>query len=316
MVPPTRRPTPRAAFNLWAAGTLRSYSQILFSERLDVAVLLVVASFIDPVTGAVGLAGTSLAVGAAVVLGVDPAQLRTGTLSYNALLTSLALGALFSPSPAALAVAAVGATALVPLHVAIQTATQRALRLPAMSLPFVVVGWGLAAATQVGALVWRTPPAPVGLSLPDGVSHLLAALGSLFFVNDPLAGLLVAVGLLRHRRITALHAVVGWAAFAGTDRLLLTMQRPGLDPLAFNGILAALALGGVFCTPSLASLALAAAASVATALLTAAVIPLLAPLGLPVLTGPFNVVVLGVLLGLNARARHEGVRPPSAAAGP
>ncbi|HMV65412.1 MAG TPA: urea transporter, partial [Myxococcota bacterium] len=295
-------------------GTLRAYAQILFSSRLDVGAILMLASFVVPSVGLVGLGGAALAGGLALALGFDREAVRSGALGYNALLVFLGLGAMVDRSPAFCGLALVAAGGTVLVHAATSAALSWHLRLPALSVPFVVSGWlVLACVPHLRGMALRHHPPAVELGPfpgPAWVGQFLTSLGGIFFQPHWIAGAVVAVALLRHSRIGLVHALVGFGVGQLAERHLLALQGPGLQETAgFNLVLTSVVLGGVYYVPGPASLALAASGALAAALLSVAMGTLLAPVGMPVLAAPFNLITLGTLYALAQRTRQTAPRP-------
>src|SRR6218665_511030 len=72
-----------------------SYSQVFFSNNALLALLALLASFVDPATGISGLVCSVASIIFAKWLGFDEALIRNGTYSYNSLLVGLAIGSIF-----------------------------------------------------------------------------------------------------------------------------------------------------------------------------------------------------------------------------
>jgi murein DD-endopeptidase MepM/ murein hydrolase activator NlpD len=124
-----------------------------------------------------------------------------------------------------------------------------------------------------------------------------------------MTGLLMLLAILVHSRIGLLLAMLG----AGAVAVLRVWLRDGQPwsatdlTAAFNGMLAALAIGGVWFVPQPSSMLLATASAALTTLVSYALFPLLGPLTLPVLSLPF---VLTVQLVLTAARMREQDRWP------
>lgn len=287
-------------------AVLASYGQVLFSRRRAVSVLLLAATFVVPQVGLAGLLGVAFAAVASRLLGLDRDAARSGLLGYNALLVFLLIGASLRQSAAFWAMAAVVAAAVVLCHVALASGLSFHLRLPVMSLPFVLVGWlVLLAVPYVRGMGVRTELAGLGMGAfpgPAPLDLLLRSLGAIFFAPWWGAGALVLLALLIHSRIATLHALLGFAVAILADRFLFSFP-PGFLPLyaGFNFVVVAIALGGVFYVPGPQSLLLAALGSLTSGLVCVGLVRALQPLGLPVLALPFNVVVLTTLYALGQR---------------
>lgn len=288
-------------------AVLASYSQVLFSRSKLVGFLVLLATFVVPVVGLVGLLGVALAATVSLLMGMDREATRSGVLGYNALLVFLMIGASLQWSMAFWGLAAVVAAVVVLGHVALATALHYHLRLPVLSVPFVLVGWlVLAAVPYVRGMGVRTSLPALELGAfpgPEMVDVLLRSLGAIFFQPHWAAGLLVLAALLVHSRIATFHALVGFGVAMFADTFLFTFPPEFLYLyVGFNFVVTAIALGGVFYVPGPASLLLAAVGALASGFVSVGLIKLLQPVGLPVLALPFNLVVLTVLYALGQRS--------------
>ncbi|MFT4625672.1 MAG: urea transporter [Myxococcota bacterium] len=300
----------RSAWRETALGVVRSYSQVLFSESVPAGVLLLLATFVVPSVGAVGLAGVLSATALARLLGYDIASVGSGFLGYNALLVFLAVGGLLSVEATFWAVAAAAIGLVVLGHVALSGALSYHLKLPALSLPFVAVSWLLLAAVpHLRGVAWRERLPALDLADvagPPVMDLFLRSLGAVFFQPHWTAGLLVLVALIVHSRISTVHALVGFAVAWATDRWLVTFPDEVLHLyVGFNFVLTAVALGGVYYVPGPASLVLAAVGALASGLVSVALLQLLAPFGLPVLSAPLCITVLVIVYALRQRSAHS-----------
>ncbi len=292
---------------------LHSYSAVLFARSRVIGLLLLVASFVVPSVGLVGLVGVCVASGLSLALQLDREAVRTGLLGYNALLVFLAIGALLDRSSAfyVLAVAAAFLTVLV--HVGLSGAMRFHLRLPALSLPFVMVTWVLVAAVPhlKGVALVAHPPAVdlPALPGPDFLDAFLRSLGAIFFQPHWVAGALVLVALGLWSRIAVVHALIGFAVAWAADAWLLTFPADFFHVYAgFNIVLTAVALGGIFYVPGPGSLLLGVGGALTSALVTVGGLAFLAPHGLPVLALPLNLVVLVTIYALRLRTSESRPR--------
>jgi len=297
---------------------LRAYAQVLFSRSPWIGAALLAASFVVPTVGMVGLVGVMLTTALGRVLQFDREALKDGLLGYNGLLVYLGIGALFEHTPVFWVLAIATSLLVVLSHVALHGFMSRYLNLPVLSLPFVVVLWlmtlasphmrGMRFTNHVPALDLGAFPGPALLD------DFLRAMGAIFFQPHWLAGLLVFGSMLAWSRVATIHAILGFAVAVAADRFLLSFP-PDLFHVyvGFNIVLTAVALGGIFYVPSLASLALSVVGSVAAALVSVAWISALQPLGLPVLAAPLNMTVLLALYALGLR--QLGAKPLATAHG-
>ena len=123
-------------------------------------------------------------------------------------------------------------------------------------------------------------------------------MGAIFFVPSAVAGALIAAALLTRSRILFLLAVAGYYSGTLTLAALGAGGQAFTNLNAFNFILIAMALGGVFMVPSLTSYVLAMVAVVTSTLFLSSAEVFWSRWGVPVLALPFNLVTLGFLYAL------------------
>jgi murein DD-endopeptidase MepM/ murein hydrolase activator NlpD/urea transporter len=297
---------------------LRPYAQILFSRDLGVGALVLAAIAATPRLALATLAAVNLAALGTILFGLGGRAVREGGIGCIAVLTTLAL-AIFAPgggSPAALVVLA----ALFSLLFASSfQAVFANVALPTHALPFVAATWlvhlaarvmpessSLAALAEPAA--WLPPAwiAPSWLDLP----------AALVFGHGKATGVLIIAAVLLHSRIGFLLTAVGAVVVAGL-RLWLRADVPWslMDTTAvFNGMLAALAIGGVWFVPQPSSVLLAAVSAGASALFAYALFPVLGAWSLPVVSLPFVLTVHLVLTA--ARMRQHDRWPRSTVPAP
>ena len=303
---------------------LHSYSMLFFSQHRGLAALLLVASFGHPWAGAAGLGAAALAVAGARLGGFRRDYTDLGAYSFNALLVGLALPLFFAPGWALAALVAVGAGLALLLSVALG-GWLGGRGLPFLSLPFVLImwllllgapGWPALAPAEAG-IYWLNDLYAVGgpklvavaswahdYPWPPLLATYLRALSAVVLQDHPLAGLLVAAGLLWHSRIAFSLSVL---AFVGAWALHGLTGAGGAEPEAYNlganYIVAAVAVGGVFVVPSVASYGWALLSLLVTAVLLGGLGPLLGRAGLPGLSLPFCLTSLLFLYVLLLRER-------------
>ncbi|HVT06360.1 MAG TPA: urea transporter [Polyangia bacterium] len=299
-----------------AAGeaVLRSYAQILISRSRAAGFLLLVATALDVPTMVGGLAALAGAALAARALSLSEGAFSEGPTGYNALFVGLAVGHLFGAGAGGLGVAAAWGALSAVVTAFVAATAGRALALPALTMPFVLSTYLLLLVAPSLGLPPRSIPTPASLLAPGlGAAHSttagwLAWIGALVFVPRPEAGLLVVAALLVHSRVACLLAATGAVALAPLLRPAAPL--PDLPPtlaapLLFNGVLAAMALGGTWFVPGPASFALGAAAAAVSAIAAIGLRRPLAAWGLPLLVLPFNVVVLVLLCAMRQRTRDR-----------
>ncbi len=301
-----RDPETRGAMVFALDTVLHSYSQVLFAQSRLVGVLVLLATFVVPVVGAVGLLGLVLSSLVCHTLDLDREAVRTGQLGYNALLVFLAIGALLDRGPAFWGLVIVTAFLVVLVHVGMSGALRYHLRLPALSLPFVATTWVvLAAVPHIRGLSWTEHIAALDLGDfpgPPVLDDLLRSLGAIFFQPHWVAGVLVLTALVVWSRIATVYAFIGFAVAVAADRFIFAFPPDFVHMyVGFNFMMTAVAVGGIFYVPSRASLLLAGMSALVCGLGSVALHTWLQPVGMPVLALPFNLTVMLVLYALSQR---------------
>lgn len=119
-----------------------------------------------------------------------------------------------------------------------------------------------------------------------------------FLIDSTIAGILVLVGVFLYSRISFVMAVAGAIVGYSTSILVGTTKGPLIAGLwAYNSVLTAIAIGGVFVSPNSAvSIFFALIASFFSTLLFGVCQTFLQPWGLPALTLPFCIATIVFML--------------------
>ena len=300
-------------------AVLHSYSMLFFSQHRGFAGLLLLVTFSHPVAGLAGLAGAGLAVAGARGGGFNREWTDSGAYSFNSLLVGLALASFYAPGWALAGLVVVGAGLALLLSVALG-GWLGGRGLPFLALPFLATVWLLLLGSGPllhlvpgeQAIYWLNEVYALGgprlvrvaqwasdWPWPPLLATYLRALGAVLFQDSAGAGLLVALGLLWHSRIAFSLSVLAFLGAFGLS-MLLGPAVGGLNEynLGANYLVAALAVGGVFVIPSVASYGWALGSVPVTVVLLAGLTAVLDKLGLPVLSLPYcgtALLFLGVL---------------------
>ena len=273
------RPTANAAATVFCA------SSIALGAALGAALGLV------PLYLAAAIGGTLIAHALARAVRLPDALLADGSLTYNVLLASLAVAWITREVPVGAATFAALLTVTAAMTLALSAALlqwlPRVAGLPPLSIAFsLVFGSLITLFPDWSAASVLAPPAfwqwPEGLStwfgwllpqsLLDIVTGFLRSLGTVLFLADPFAGLLVAIALLAWSRLALLFAFIG---YLGGMLVVSALTQLGVvfhgAAAAHNYLLAGMALGAVYFVPSRGTLLLAAFAGACAALAAAVV---------------------------------------------
>lgn len=232
---------------------LNGFSQIFLHSHPGCGLLVVLALTI----GAPELLGGALLGGFSSMLaarrrGCPPADIDSGLYGYNGILLGLLLGVQFGWSPlvALLIILSAGLSSLL-LAPWLQRMRERQW-LPAFTFPFVALSWLLLWLAAPLHLQPQTTPAAVAHSL-DWLASLAAmtrGLGQVIFLDAPLAGLCLWLGLLLAERRAALWALLGSAGGLGLALYQGWAQHSALAGLyGYNAALAAIGLSQVHRRP-------------------------------------------------------------------
>jgi len=236
---------PSPSFNAfcpdWATALLNGFSQI-FLQRHPLCGLLCLLAILFSAPALLGgaLLGALAGLLTAQRRGYAKADRQAGLFSYNGVLLGLLLS-LYLPWSVLLPpliIAAGGLSAIITQQW-LKRARQRT-SLPAYTAPFVGLGWLLLSLAE--PLPGAAQLAP-GLSPVNLLGGLLQGLGQIMFLAQPLAGLLILLGLLLASRRAA-----AWAVFGSACGLAFTLVQhepaQALQGLGgYNCALVALALG-------------------------------------------------------------------------
>ena len=282
-------------------AVLLAYAAVIFSGNLVAGALLCAASLLCPWIGLAGLLGTIIALGAARAAGFERAAVEDGRLLFNSLLCCLALGcwappgslsaALFGVLLVAVSLAALACAVLLNQMTLVLVGTA------SRSLAYCMVGaglnWLLTRLIPTTNYPANTVLMNFTIPVPAVVDLWAHALGTFFFSPTVLAGLIATVALGWASRLSLVYGLVGFGVSAAI-LFLLGFSLPMSPWLQLDAILCAIALGGVFFVPSRASMLLAALGSAMCVLLGVALAQGLRWIDAPLLTLPFNLVVLGI----------------------
>ena len=284
-------------------SVLRGIGQVMLQNNSYAGLLFLIGVFYNsPLFGVGVVVGAVASTTTAAFLTVDKSQVRAGLFGFNGALVAVGLLYFLQLGPLTWA-CVVFAAACSTVLMAAMLNLMSVWKAPVLTAPFVFTTLCVFLATARFGRLQSTDLFP-SAGLPHGVTvegvvtgatvveGLFSGVAQVFFQASPITGGLFLAGLLVSSR------AAGAAALAGSLIGLLTAWGMGAAEPAirsgafgFNSVLTAIALASVFFRPSVASLAYAALATVATTVVFAAVSAALEPVGMPAMTLPFVLVV-------------------------
>jgi urea transporter len=288
---------------VFTRSVLRGCGQVMFQKNAVTGLIFFAGIFYNSTTlGICALLGTVTSTGTALLLGADKDLIQDGLYGFNGTLAGIAIPFYFSFEPTLLL--------LVVLNGAFSTIVMAALlqflgkwEVAPLTAPFVLSTWVFLLSAHtfhlfapgpllVPALPHSAPVAELGrvsgMTLWEGLTK---GVGEVMFQDHVITGCLFVVGLAVNSRISALLGLLGSMVGLLTAWILKAPESSlHLGLYGFNSVLCGIALYGVFYSPGKGVGACTIAAMIMCAITTAAMGVLLAPMGIPALTGPFVLV--------------------------
>ena len=295
----------------YALPILKSYSAVLFNSNFVGGAILLLLTFINPNLGIGGFTAVVSAYIFARLIGFKDEFLRLDYYIYNPLLVGLSLGYLFKVNLLSLFFFSIAGILTFLLTYTLSSLFSYYLKLPVLSVPFVIVSSLLYLASLkfsnlfVGSLYPHYPhfQSLISVNLPLVLDGYFKSLGAIFFMPTAFEGIVIFLLLLSVSRILALLSVMGYLSGVITKALFSgSFYQAFTDTAAFNYILASMAIGGVFLIPSLRSYKFAIISAVLSVPVVEGAKVFWESYGLPVFALPFNAtthLLLYVLLSVS-----------------
>ncbi|MFV3380576.1 urea transporter [Pseudomonas sp. NY15354] len=215
----------------WATALLNGFSQVLLLRNPFCGLCCLLALLLT----APNLVGGALLGALAGLLtaqrrGYERTDRQAGLYSYNGVLIGILIAALlpWSAIVPPLIIAAGGLSSIL-TH---QWRKRGGKLLIAYTAPFVLLGWGALLLSE---------PMPALYTEANPLYALLRGVGQIFLLDNPLAGLLIVIGMLVANPYAALWALLGSAIGGGVALLAGEAQAAWMGLFGFNAALAALA---------------------------------------------------------------------------
>ena len=280
-------------------GILNSYSEILFLENYKIGFILLLLTFINPYLAFSGIVSVISAYLFAKFINLGDEFLSSGFYTYNSLLVGLSIGYLFKIDILSSLFLIIAGIFTFILSFALYNIFSYYLKLPILSLPFVIISSlvYLAVYNFSNLFVISLYPHSQLINLenifPEWINGYLKSLGAIFFLPYVEIGLILTLILFFSSRILFLLSILGY--YVGTISVAILSGSFSLefsDPSHFNFILIAMALGGIFLIPSIKSYLISIVAVLTSTIILSATKTFWALYGIPAFTLPFNLITL------------------------
>ena len=290
--------------------------------------LLLIVSFFNPYAGLSGLIAVLLAIAVSYFTGLNKTSIQNGIYSYNALIIGIGMGAIYNFSYAFWLVLILVVILSVVLSQIFQIRFGK-YGLPFLTLPFVLCFWMVLLVGKDFAAIdfslrniyWLNDAYSIGnhtlvrfilfmekLAMPPLLSTFFRALSSLYFQNNILAGLIIAIGILIHSRIIFSLIILGFLSAYGFNTIVMAHPE-GMNYYLLGGnfILVSVAIGGFFVIPSFHSYLWAIISVPVTFIIAMALGTVTGQWNLPVFSMPFCITVLALLYFFTVKSQKGRV---------
>ena len=250
-------------------AVLRSYTQLFFSLDKKFGIALLLGSFLDFRLGLAGLLSVIFSNFMAFLGQLSTKSFAQGLYGYNALLTGVALAFDWSNGLYFLPVLFLASSVSLVMTIFFNSILER-WNLPSLSIPFVITIWILTLFLRSSNILLPVnhmihPILPdltyvldldnsLRSSLPAMIRILLSTFSGIFFIDSPLAGLLIAGGILLWSRIALVFTSL---VLISSYYLFSAVLGPGAwmnYQCGSNFIFLALSVGCFYAVPSPGSL--------------------------------------------------------------
>lgn len=307
---------------------LRGVGQVVFQSNWLSGILILLAIGVNsPVYLVAAVLGTVVSTYTAVLFKVDRGLINAGLLGFNGTLAGIGLNFYMSNDVTNGDWPDLQLYLLIVLASAFSTVLLSALAsllgsrsVPTLTAPFVFASWlmlfGVYAFTGFEPGVLLNPSTPGALTETAGYTFetffngTFKGVGEIFFQDNAVTGIIMAVGVLVNSRIGALMCVGGPAIAA------LVAMAAGADEGAvnaglygFNASLTAIALGGVFFVFNRMGALYALFGVIVTTFVWPAIATVLTPIGMPTFTFPFVLTTWIFLLAKPGLAAVRAIAP-------
>ncbi len=291
-------------------STLFAYAQIFFSNRRWFGLAVMLATFITPLFGVASLLGVLICNLLAVVLKFDKEKIQSGFYGFNGILFGSATVYYFNVTNQLLYLVPVFIVITFFISVILEHHLAETFNLPGLSLPFILTVYVfiifLSNYNNVQSADVTLMQDDLKGYFPEFLSLFFKAMALIIFQPKIIVGIIILITILFFSRVMFLLSIIAFAANYFLFGLIFPEINESLLILTgFNSILTAFALGGSIIIPSRKSLLLVILSVLMVIVMSGFFLKILAPLNLPILVFPFNIIVLSVVYSLKFRKEHS-----------
>ncbi len=283
-------------------AAIKPYSSILFLDNKIAGFVILAITFINPSVAISGIMAVLSTILFAKLIGIAQDYLYQGFYIYNSLLVGMGIGYIFTPSVISIVLIAISASFTFMFSFMLNRVFIT-YKIPILSLPFsiVTIFVYLASLKYGGLLSTLVNNATIyDITLPLLLSGFLKSFGTIFFLPNNIAGILLLLVVLYFSRIIFFMSLVGYYfGIVFHSFLIGSFELALYDPYAFNYILVSIALCGIFLLPTLKSFVISLISVAISVVLTDAMVVLFTYYSIPVFTIPFNLTVISVVFILS-----------------
>ena len=283
-------------------NVIKPYSAILFLNEKYVGIALFLMAFLNPSVAISGMIAIVSIILFAEFVEFKESYLTQGFYIYNSLLVGMGIGFVFSISLTSVILIVVASVFTFMLSFMLNRLFI-VYKIPILSLPFsIVTMFVYLASLKYSALFSNILNNSVlmDIELTPVISTFLHSLGSIFFLPNNIAGIVILCVLFLASRVVFIMAVVGFYFGVLVDGFFVGSFTQALyNPYAFNYILVSIALCGIFLLPSIKNFVIALIGVAISVVLTDAITVLFNYYSIPVFTIPFNITVISFIFMLS-----------------
>lgn len=283
------------------------YGSVFILSSPVLGIILALITFLHPNVAIMGVLGLSFT---ALLFWLMDMPLHTVSVKAtlrNGLLLGLLIGDLFVLEPAILPFLALAMLFNLAVTAALESIFNQR-HVPVMSLPFCIsaliifmIQRNLYEVAHFGNATLIFSEYSVVHFLPQSLLALFRAMGSILCIRDAAIGLLILGAITVISPLTALFLTVGFFIGTATESLFhVVTSSPLLYSEGYNYALVFTAIAGFLMVPSCTSMLLATAAVMITSAIIIACNYVFYPFYLPILSLPFNMVMVITLLALKS----------------